>query len=86
MWGGCLEVGPEGTACCGQDTVLSQMGMLRLMQAGCGARFCVLHVAHDLLRLGVLELGVSVSEASLPQFSCGCSVRVLGDTTRNRMN
>ena len=29
-----LEVSCEGTAVLGRDTVLSQMGMLRLMQAG----------------------------------------------------
>ena len=36
-----------------------------------------MHVADDLLRLGAWGLSVSVSEESLPQFSCGCSARGL---------
>ena len=57
----------KGQPCSGQDTVLSQVGMLRLMEVGCRDRFWVPHVAHGLLRQGALELGVSMSEASLPQ-------------------
>ena len=53
------QVGPEVTAVSCPGHVLSQMGMLRLMQAGCRARLWVLYVAHDLVRLGTLELGVS---------------------------
>ena len=56
----------KGQPCRGQDTVLSQMGMLRLMQAGCRARLWALHVAHDLLRLGLWN-SVCLCEASLPQ-------------------
>ena len=74
-WG--LKVGPEGTLMWYyRDTVLSQMGMLRLMQAGCGAWVWVVLVAGDLLRLFIWGLGVSVSEASLHQISWGGSTRV----------
>ena len=35
---------------------------------------------------GGCVFSVSVSEASLPQIICGCRLRVLGDTTRGRVN
>ena len=82
MWWKGLEVCP--VVC--WDTVLSQVRMLRHMQAICGARFWVMHVADDLLRLGAWGLSVSIKEARLPQFSCGCSARVWGDITRSRVN
>ena len=56
------------------------------MQAGCRAWNWVKHVADDVLRLDAWGLGLSVSEASLPTSSCGCTARVIGDSARGRVN
>ena len=45
----------RGQLCRGWSTVLSQMGILSLMQAGCVAWVWVLHVAGDVLRLDFEE-------------------------------
>ena len=47
------------------------------MQAGCGAWVGFMHVAGDVLRLEAWGLGVSVSAASVPPSSCGCSGSVV---------
>ena len=54
----------KGQPCTSWDTVLSQMGMLSLMQAGCGVCIWAMHVASGLLRLGAWGFSVSVSEAT----------------------
>ena len=76
----------KGQLCRCQDTVFSQMGMLRLMHDGCGAWICVRQVASDRLRLEAWGLNVCMSEQSLTQSSCGYSMRVLGDSDRGRVN
>ena len=54
----------KGQPCTSWDTVLSQTGMLSLMQAGCGVCIWAMHVASGLLRLGAWGFSVSVSEAT----------------------
>ena len=54
----------KGQPCTSRDTVLSQMGMLSLTEAGCGVCIRAMHVASGLLRLGAWGFSVSVSEAT----------------------
>ena len=58
------------------------MGMLRLMQAGCGTWIRVILVASDKLSW---RLGDSVCP-SLTQRTCNYKMRVLGDSDRDRVN
>ena len=67
----------------GWDTLLSQMGMLRLMQAGCGARIRVILVASDKLRLEVWGLHVSTSHSKKLWLQ---DDRVLGDSDIDTVN